>query len=116
MNFLAWFMRDDLLWAWVTIVLSSMIIIGYCVTAINWYFQSKVSREESSWTLRRLRNICIVCAICGYVFYVAEMPWLVWRSYDAALLVFVCHTWWYVFRMSGPSLVNERLAQMHELE
>ncbi len=86
MNLISWFnarayvlaMRYDTLWSWVTIALSLTIAIGYCVIAINWYFQSKLSRKaESKAALARLRSICICCAICGIVYYTTDVPWVV---------------------------------------
>jgi signal transduction histidine kinase len=107
----------DWRWASVTLGLSALIVIGYCLIAVNWYFQSRMSRrDESHAALRRLINICLTCAICGFIFYQTDMPWLVWRFYDFALLVFALRTWAYVARMRGWSLVDERLAQMAELE
>jgi signal transduction histidine kinase len=125
MNSLRWFAgadyvpgaRQDMLWSWITIALSAMIVIGYGVIAFNWYFQRKLSRHaEAKAALARLRNICLCCAFCGYVLYVTDMPWLLWRSYDLALIVLVFYTWSFVFRMRGLSLVDERLAQIDELE
>ncbi|HTL28984.1 MAG TPA: PAS domain-containing sensor histidine kinase [Tepidisphaeraceae bacterium] len=109
--------HQDALWTWVTLGLSALLAIGYVIIAINWYFQAKLSRRtESRAALRRLFNICLACAICGFVFFVTDTPWRVWRMYDLALLIFVCHTWHFVFRMRGLSLVDERLAQVDELE
>jgi len=46
------------------------------------------------------------------------MPWIVWRFYDACLLVFAWSGWSYVWRMRGRGLglVNERLRHLEELE
>src|SRR3954469_22975768 len=117
MNLFRWFsgggevtgVPHDARWAWVTLILSAMLAVGYCVIAINWYFQSKLSRKaESKAALARLRNICITCAICGYIFFATETPWLVWRFYDVVLLLLAVHTWSFVVRMRGLSLVEER--------
>ncbi len=109
--------RADLIWTAVTLALSALIATGYCVTAVNWYFQSKMSRrDESRAALRRLINICLTCGICGFVFYETDMPWIVWRFYDIALAVFAVRTWACIVRMRGWSLVDERLAQVEELE
>jgi signal transduction histidine kinase len=125
MNLTFWFtgddymsgVRHDLLWVWGTVILSALLALGYCVLAVNWYFQSKLSRRgESKAALSRLRIICLCCVICCYIFYATDMPWLVWRYYDVVLLVLVFTTWAYVFKMRGISLVDERLAQLDELE
>ena len=56
MNLTYWFtgddymsgVRHDLLWVWGTVILSALLALGYCVLAVNWYFQSKLSRREGS--------------------------------------------------------------------
>src|SRR5947208_3296958 len=122
MNLLHWFSggdyvpgvgHADVLWAGVTLLLSALLVAGYCVIAVNWYFQSKLARRaESEAALRRMLSICLTCAVCGYVFFATDTPWLVWRLYDAALVVFLVHTWWFAVRMRGGiPLVDERLAQ-----
>jgi PAS domain S-box-containing protein len=122
MNLWAWFsgaddVGHDARWAWVTVTLSALLGLGYCLIAFNWYFQSRLARSgEATKTLARLRNLCIICGLCGYLFYVLESRWAVWRMYDAVLLVLNIHTWWFVSRMRGMSLVDERLAQVDELE
>src|SRR5689334_8293858 len=125
MNLIRWFAgadyvpgaRHDLLWAWVTIALSSLVFVGYGVIAFNWYFQWKLSRHaEAKAALARLRNICLSCAFCGLALYVTDVPWLLWRSYDVALIFLVFYTWSFVVKMRGLSLVNERLARIDELE
>ena len=107
----------DLLWSMETFAISIAIAVGYAVIAFNWYFQHKLSRiGEAQAAVIRLRNSCIACAICGFLFYEGEMPWLIWRLYDVILLLIAIYTWGFVFRMRGLSLVNERLAQLDELE
>jgi signal transduction histidine kinase len=104
-------------WPWLTIALSSSVIAGYCVIAFNWYFQSKMAHHaEARAALSRLRNICVACIILAYTFFATDVPWLIWRAYDALLFVLVCYTWSFVFRSRGLSLVSERLSQMDELE
>jgi signal transduction histidine kinase len=44
------------------------------------------------------------------------MPWIVWRFYDVCLVVFAWSTWSFIWRMRGLGLVDERLAQVAELE
>src|SRR6476646_2734230 len=80
---------DELMWTCVTISLSALIVIGYCIIAIGWYFQSKLARAESTATLSRLLRICVTCGVFGTLFQLMQMPWAVWRIYDAALLL-VC--------------------------
>ena len=111
-------MRPDPLWTAVTAALSAMIVVGYCVIAVNWFFQSRLARQgDSRAALRRLRNICLCCAICGSTFYLTSMPWIVWRFYDVALAVFAFNTWTFVARQRGGlRLIDERLAQVDELE
>src|SRR5689334_2501707 len=104
-------------WAFVTIVLSAVLAIGYCAMAVNWYFQSKLSTEsEARRALTRMRNICLTCAGCGILFYTTSTPWIVWRLYDLALLIMGIRTWWIVLSVRGVGLMDERLAQMQELE
>jgi signal transduction histidine kinase len=109
-------MRQDAFWIATTLALSALVVIGYCVIAINWYFQSKLARHaDSRATLKRLRTICLCTAICGTTFYLTDMPWIVWRFYDLCLVVFAWSCWSFIWRMRGLSLVDERLAQVDEL-
>lgn len=109
--------QHHMLWPGVTIVLSLLVAAGYCAIAVNWFFQSKLARHaDSKAALARLRNITAACAVSGAVLYAARTPWLVWRLYDAALLLLACHAWSFVLRTRGIGLVNERLAQLDELE
>src|SRR5688572_17316300 len=104
-------------WVWTTFALSALVALGYAAIAVNWYFQSKIpGRTEPKAALRRLRVITAACAGCGFVLYAVEMPWIVWRAYDAVLIVLLAYTWSFVVRMRGWSLVGERLAQIEELE
>jgi signal transduction histidine kinase len=125
MSFLRWFSLGDdsfgaphaYFWAWVTIILSALVAAGYCVIAVNWYFQRKLSHNtESRIALARLRNLFLACGVLGGVFYLNDTRWVVWRCYDLVLLFLVFHTWSFVFRMRGLSLVDERLAQLDALE
>ncbi|HSV14211.1 MAG TPA: PAS domain-containing sensor histidine kinase [Tepidisphaeraceae bacterium] len=105
------------LWAWVTLLLSGLIVLGYAVIAFNWFFQSKLSKHEQARSaLARLRNISFACALCGFVFFTTDTAWFLWRMYDGILLLLVAYTWSFLLRMRGLSLVDERLAQMDELE
>jgi PAS domain S-box-containing protein len=124
-HYLKWFTGGDYVpsghwdsaWMWGTLSLSVLLAIGYCVIAVNWYFQSKFAgKGESRAALSRLRNICLSCAVLGFVFFISETPWIIWRIYDLVLLGFVISTWHFVFKMRGLSLVDERLAQVDELE
>ena len=110
--------RAEALWTLVTGALSAAIVLGYGVIAVNWYFQSRLARHaDSRLALRRLRNICLCCAACGTTFYLTDVPWMVWRFYDLALGVFAFNTWSFVVQMHGGlRLVDERLAQVDELE
>jgi signal transduction histidine kinase len=116
MNLLSWLPGSsggrppaEMLWAWITILLSAVVAIGYCVIAVNWYFQSKLTNQtaQAKASLSRLRGIWLSCAICGYTLYATEMPWYLWRLYDAILLVLAARTWWFVFQIRGPGLVTE---------
>ena len=113
-------MRQDAMWVAVTIGLSALVAAGYCVIAINWYFQSKLARHaaESRATLRRLCLICLCCAVCGTIFFLTDMPWIVWRFYDVCLAVFAWSCWSFIWRMRGRGigLVDERLAEVDQLE
>jgi PAS domain S-box-containing protein len=105
------------LWPWVTIALSALVVAGYVVIAVNWYFQSRLARGESRASMVRLCWIVLCCAVCGYAFRAADIGWGAWRLYDAVLLLIACHTWTFALRMRGGlRLVDERLAQVDELE
>ena len=107
----------DMLWSWITIILSGAIIAGYSVIAFNWYFQSKLARHaDAANALRRLRNISVACAGCGLAFFLLDIPFFVWRLYDLVLVLLVIYTWGFLLKMRGLSLVDERLAQLNELE
>src|SRR3954454_15800269 len=108
---------QEVVWAWVTVGLSALVAVGYGAIAVNWYFQSKLARKgEARAALRRLRGICLACGICGGALYLTDVPWPVWRLYNAVLLVLAWRTGSFLFRMKGLSLVDERLAQVKELE
>jgi signal transduction histidine kinase len=109
--------QHDMVWPWVTTVLSVSVAAGYCAIAVNWFFQKKLARHaESRAALARLRNISIACAVFGLALYASQTPWLVWRAYDAALLFLAVHAWSFVIRTRGLGLVNDRLKQLDELE
>ena len=110
-------LEPDLRWAWLTLTLSVLVALGYAVIAFNWYFQTKVTRhEESRAALRRLSTIVLLCAIFGLWFFASDMSWPAWRVYDLVLLLLACHTWSFAVRMRGVGLVNERLAQVEDLD
>src|SRR3982750_3177871 len=102
---------------WVTSALSCCVIVGYCVIAVDWYFQSKLARhDEARATLRRLLGIIVACCLAGLAFYWVDIPWIAWRAYDALLVIVALRTWAFVLRTRGLSLVDERLALIDELE
>lgn len=110
-------MEGDLLWGWGTLVLSLMVVAGYSVIAFNWCLQRRVARSaEARAAFGRMLCTSAWCAALGAVFYVVEMPWRVWRLYDAVLLVIAARTWWFALRMRGLSLVDERMREIGELE
>lgn len=107
---------SGLVWPSITGMLSVLVVLGYCLIAINWYFQSKVSsRRECRPALTQLCIICFAGAL-GTSLNSGNIPWIVWRVYDIGLLLLAVHTWLFVFRMRGLGLVDERLAQLEELE
>src|SRR4051812_33100294 len=102
---------------WVTVALSCCVIVGYCVIAVDWYFQSKLARHvEARATLRRLLGIIVACCLAGLALYWVDIPWIAWRAYDALLVIVALRTWAFVLRTRGLSLVDERLALIDELE
>src|SRR5215213_956791 len=110
-------LEPDLRWAWLTLTLSLLVAVGYVAIAFNWYFQKKVvGRHVTRAAIRRLSSIVLCCAAFGLWFFVTDMSWPAWRVYDFVLLLLACHTWWFAARMRGVGLVNERLAQLDELE
>ena len=108
--------EHEVQWAWLTVVLSGLVLLGYATISFNWYFQSKLRNKASSASLSRLRTIFFVCAVGGYIFITFDANWLWWRTYDIALFALVVYTWSHVVRQRGLSLVDERLAQVAELE
>ena len=107
----------DLSWAWLTLSLAALVAAGYVVIAVNRYFQSKLGRAaESKAALARLRNTLVCGCALGLAFYVTGPDWPAWRLYDAALLALAAYAWWGVLRTRGIGLVDERLAQLGELE
>jgi PAS domain S-box-containing protein len=107
---------DAAWWPWVTIGLIALAAAGYAAVAVNWYCLSRLSRGEAATATWRLCLIVGCCATCGWAFYVAELGWVAWRAYDGLLLLLVGHTWASAVRMRGLGLVDERLAQVAELE
>jgi signal transduction histidine kinase len=93
-----------------------LLAAGYLLIAFNWYLQRRIEPPESKRTARRLVWLVLICVACGVAFFATEMPWLVWRAYDLALLILAVYTWTFVLRMRGLSLVDERLAEMRELQ
>jgi nitrogen-specific signal transduction histidine kinase len=108
--------RPDLLWAWVTLLLSCWVAIGYAAIAFNWYFQDKVASPQAKAALRRLLLISVACAICGGAFYASDVAWGYLRLCDVAIAGLAVYTWSFALRMRGVSLVDQRLAEMDELE
>jgi PAS domain S-box-containing protein len=107
----------DIFWSWVTIALSTLVALGYCVIAFNWYFQTKLHQfAEARAALRQLRWICFCCGVCGSTLYLTELPWQFWCAYDLALLIVAMRAWKFLLQMRGLSLLGERLAQVDELE
>src|SRR6478609_9739681 len=107
----------ELGWSWVTIALSLVIATGYVVIAIDRHFQAKLAHvQESKAAFARLRNIVLCSAVLGTVFFATDMFWLAWRLYDVVLLGLAWHTWSFARRTRGLGLVDERLAQVSDLE
>lgn len=110
---------SDVYWGLLTIVLSVAVVLGYCLIAFKWFFQFKLSeRAAARAALGRLRMIVACCFVLGILFVafnLTRFQWM-WRVYDAVLLLLVGYTWIFAVRMRGISLVDERLAQMAELE
>ena len=108
---------SSVVWTGITLTLSVPVILGYVAVAVDWYVWSKLpSRAESADALNRLRWIVICCALCSGVFYLSDVPWLVWRFYDAVLLTMVLYTWSFVLRTPAFGRLGARLAQVDELE
>jgi signal transduction histidine kinase len=109
--------QHDVVWSLITTTLSLCVAAGYCAIAVNWFFHSRLARHaESRAALRRLRNITIVCAACGSILYVSNTPWVVWRLYDVGLLIVACRAWTFAVRTRSVGLIDQRLAQLDELE
>jgi PAS domain S-box-containing protein len=105
----------DVYWAYFTIGLSILIAIGYGVIAFKRHFQAKLGAQSAA-AKRRLQIITVCSIACGAAFFFYDMPWPIWRVYDAALLVLLYLTWSYALRMRGVGLVDERLSQLGVLE
>ena len=109
----------DVYWGLFTIALSVAVVVGYVVIVFKWFFQFKLSeRAAARAAVARLRVIVACCAGLGVVFLsfnLARFAWT-WRVYDIMLLLLVCYTWVFALRMRGSTLVDERLAQMAQLE
>jgi signal transduction histidine kinase len=108
--------RPDLLWAWVTLTLSAAVALGYVAIAFNWYFQIKVASPQAKAALRRLLLISGLCALCGAGFYASDIGWGSLRLCDLTVAALAVYTWSFVLGMRGVSLVDQRLAEMEELE
>lgn len=110
-------LERDLLWGWGTLVFSAVLLAGYLVIAFNWYLQRRMlERAESRRAAKRLLLLVVTCLVCGVAFFAFDMPWVTWRAYDVALLALGLYTWGFVSRMRGLSLVDERLAEVRELQ
>src|SRR5688572_13220215 len=110
-------LHRELQWAWITVVLSIIVLLGYAAISFNWYFQRKLQCQKvCAAALAHLRTIFAVCAVGGYCFYALDANWVVWRVYDVLLFALAVHAWAFVVRTKGLSLVNARLAQVAELE
>jgi hypothetical protein len=55
-------------WPVVTLALVVLAVAGYTAIAFNWFFQSKLSRDESRVATRRLRDIALACVAIGGAF------------------------------------------------
>lgn len=110
---------SDVYWGLFTIILSAAVALGYCVIAFKWFFQFKLSeRAAARAALGRLRMIVASCFVLGVLFVafnLTRFQWM-WRLYDAVLLLLVGYAWMFAVRMRGLVLVDERLAQLAELE
>lgn len=109
----------DVYWGAFAIFVSVAVVVGYCLIAVKWFFQFKLSkRAEERLALGRLRTIVICCGVLGLIFVTFNVTRFrfIWRVYDLLLLLVACYTWACAFRMKGVSLMDERLAQMKELE
>jgi PAS domain S-box-containing protein len=122
---LRWFAGSDglprfereLLWGCGTLVLSIVLAAGYVVIAFNWYLQRRIAESaDAKRAARRLAALVVACVACGAAFYAVGMPWWAWRGYDLTLLLLTVHTWTFVLRMRGLSLVDEPLAEGRELQ
>src|SRR5205823_6320694 len=81
------------------------------------YFQAKLDRRrEATAAAACMRNVVLACCAFGYVFYATDMAWSMWRLYDLALLALALYAWASALRTRGIRLVDERLAQVGELE
>ena len=107
----------DLRWAWLTVALSAVVVVGYAVIAFNRYFQAKLDRRADTRAASlRLINIFACCCVCGVVFYATDMAFGLWRLYDLVLLCVALYAWSFVVRTRALSLVDARLARVDELE
>lgn len=109
----------DVYWGAFAIFVSVAVVVGYCLIAVKWFFQFKLSKPaEARLALGRLRAIVICCGLLGLTFVAFNVTRFrfIWRVYDLLLLLLACYTWACAFRMKGVSLMDERLAQMKELE
>ena len=109
----------DVYWGLFTLGLSLAVVLGYCVIAFKWFFQFKLSeRAGARSALARLRTIVICCALLGLVFIAFNLARfrLMWWIYDVMLVIVAIYTWRFAVRMRGLGLMDERLAEMAELE
>jgi PAS domain S-box-containing protein len=111
---------------WLTVCLSSAVATGYVAIAVKWYFQRKLEsapgttakrdRIDSRASGAYLVALVVVGIACGYVFYATDLAWRLWPVYDAILMLLVWRTWAFALRTRGVGLVDDRLAEVEELE
>ena len=108
--------ESDLRWAWLTLALSVGVFVAYVAIAYNWYCRSKVTHVRSDGTPLRLLSIVVLCGVCGALFYLNDFSWAAWRLYDLLLLFLAAYACRLAYRLRGMGLINERLAQLEDLE
>lgn len=110
---------DDLFWGRVTIALSILVVLGYGLIALKWFFQFKLAeRKAARAALARMRLIvgcCVVLCIVFVSFNLTHFTWM-WRVYDLMLLLLATYTWVFAVQMRGVRLADERLAKLSQLE
>jgi signal transduction histidine kinase len=110
-------LEPEIRWAWLTITLSVLVVVGYVAIAMTWYLQSRLTQAPDATTpLARLGAIVLGCGVCGCWFSVSRMSWPAWRLYDGMLLALAVYACWFALRMRGLRPVRERLARVDALE